>query len=223
VKRYLPFGIIIAVFLVALGFGAGLYRVKQERISAPTTDAPAKGSAIQPGAEPPHSKGAADAPILLEEFGDFVCRPCGELFLILEEVEKDYRPRLRRIFRQFPIPLHKDALVAARASEAAGRQGRFWEMHDLLYRNQLTWIAGGDAGKVFEEYARTLGLDLELFKKDMAGEEVKVRVTADRQRAASLAVERMPAVFINGRHLPVTALTPSGLRKAIDAALNEAR
>src|SRR5437870_13115253 len=136
-KRYLPFAIIITVFLIAIGAGVLLFRVKQQRIAAAKSAAEAaaaKASLLRTlGAEPPHARGAADAPVTLEEFGDFECRPCGNLSPILEKIEQDYGSRLRVIFRQCPLAMHKHALDAARASEAAGRQGRFWEMHDLLY------------------------------------------------------------------------------------------
>jgi protein-disulfide isomerase len=116
--------------------------------------------------------------------------------------------------------MHRHALEAARASEAAGLQDRFWEMHDLLYHNRFLWPGAADVRGVFSDYAKTLGLDLERFKKDMDGEEVRIRIVADQRRAAALGVDRTPVVFINDRQVPVTSLTPPGLHAAIDAALN---
>jgi protein-disulfide isomerase len=158
--------------------------------------------------------------VALEEFGDFECRPCGDLSPILEKIEQDYGARLRVIFRQCPLAMHRHALDAAHASEAAGLQGRFWEMHDLLYRNRFIWPRAADVRAVFNDYAKTLGLDVERFKKDMDSEQVKARIVADQQRGASLGVDRTPVLFINNGRVAETALNPPGLHAAIDAGLN---
>ena len=168
-KRYLPFAIIIAVFLIAIGSGALLFRVKQQRIAAARAAAAAAAAkaslSSKVGADSPHVRGTLTAPVTLEEFGDFECRPCGDLSAVLEKIEQDYSDRLRVVFRQFPLAMHRHALEAARASEAAGRQDRFWEMHDLLYRNRFIWPRAADVRAVSNDYAKTLGLDVERFKK----------------------------------------------------------
>jgi protein-disulfide isomerase len=224
-KRYLPFAIIVVVFLSAVGGSALLFRVKQQQIAA--ARAAATAAAAKPslssklGADPPHARGPASGAVTLEEFGDFECRPCGDLSPVLEKIEQDYGAELRVIFRQFPLAGHRHALDAARASEAAGLQGHFWEMHDLLYRNRFIWPGAPDARKAFEDFAKSLGLDVERFKKDMDSEQVKSRIVADQQRGASLGVDRTPVLFINNRQVPVTSLTPPGLRAAIEAARNQ--
>jgi protein-disulfide isomerase len=123
-KRSLPFLIIIFVLLAAIGGGALLYRVKQQRIAAvqvaAATNAAKAPPSVQLGADPPHIRGPTHAPVTLEEFGDFECRLCGDLSPILEKIEQDYGTRLRVIFRQFPLAMHKHALDATRASEAGG-------------------------------------------------------------------------------------------------------
>lgn len=221
-RRYLPFAIIISVFLLGIGGGALLFRVKQQKSlharAAAAAIAAKESVTAKRGADPPHARGSATAPVTLEEFGDFECRPCGDLSPIVEKIEQDYGDTLRVVFRQYPLAMHKHALEAARASEAAGLQTRFWEMHDLLYRNRFVWPVAPDVRAVFDEYAKSLGLDLERFKKDMDGEQVNARIAADRRRAALLGVDRTPVIFVNGRQLPATSLTPPGLRAAIDAA-----
>jgi len=224
-RRYVPFLIIVAVFLIAVGGGALLFHMKQQRMAAARAAAAAAAAkaslASKLGADPPHVRGSAKAAVTLEEFGDFECRPCGDLSPVLEKIEQDYGADLRVIFRQFPLAVHRHALDAARASEAAGLQGHFWEMHDLLYRNRFIWPGAADARKAFEDFAKSLGLDLERFKKDMDSEQVNARIVADRQRGASLGVDRTPVLFINNRQVPVTSLTPPGLHAAIDAARNQ--
>lgn len=218
-KRYFPFVIIVVVFLLAAGGGAFLLFSKQRALKAEVAAKEAARPPIgKPGAEPPHIRGSNKASVTLEEFGDFECTPCGMLSPVLEQLEKDYGERLRVIFREFPLAMHKHALDAARAAEAAGLQGHFWEMHDMLYHNRFIWPASSAPRDIFNTYAEALKLDLDHFKKDFEGEQVTARIKADKERAASLGVDRTPVLFINDHQLPVTAFNPAGLREAIDAA-----
>jgi protein-disulfide isomerase len=196
-----------------------LVRSKQRSLKAEAEAAEQalKSKIGKPGAEPPHVRGAKNPKATLEEFGDFECPPCGMLSPVLEQLEKDYAQQLRVIFREFPMAMHKHALDAAQAAEAAGLQGHFWEMHDMLYHNRFSWPGGADVRGVFADYAKTLKLDVDRFKKDLDGPQVEARIKADKERATSLGVDRTPTLFINDRQLPVTAFNPKGLHDAIDA------
>lgn len=212
-RSWLPLAIIGGVLTLAVGAGAWFMR---------SSPAPAVGVAQgSPGANPPQATGGASAPVTLEEFGDYQCPPCGAVYPDLEKIKADYGDRVRLIFRHFPLTrIHPNALVAAHAAEAAGLQGKFWEMHDQLYRNQKSWEKSGDARVIFSTYARNLGLDAERFARDLNGEEADQRVVADHERARSLGVKGTPTFFLNGRELPSTTLTGKDLRAAIDDALN---
>jgi protein-disulfide isomerase len=166
-----------------------------------------------------HVRGSAQAPVTLEEFGDFQCPPCGNISGPLLGIEKDYGPKLRVIFRNFPFPNHQHALEAAYAAEAAGLQGRYWEMHDLLYKEQATWSNAPDAKQLFVSYAKMLGLEMDRFETDVAGPAVKARVTADQERGKSLGVSATPSIFINNEGVPAKSLNETALRAAIDEAL----
>ena len=179
-RRYLPFVIIGAVLLIGSATALLLFRSK-------SLSTPIKIAAGKPGAEPSHIRGSSKARVTLEEFGDFQCPPCGLLAAALLKVEHDYGTSVRVVFRQFPLAMHAHALTAACAAEAAGLQGRFWEMHDLLFQNSMHWSkesprpfirvipnAGPNASPdetatgvraIFAGYAATLGLDVERFKK----------------------------------------------------------
>lgn len=194
-----------------------LYRAKMPR----TTRTPNGTASPSDRAEDVHVRGAADAPVTLEEYGDFQCPPCGRLAEPLQQIEKDYGPRLRVIFRNFPFTIHEHAFEAAHAAEAAGLQGHFWEMHDLLYREQAAWAKSKDAESLFEGYAGMIHLDVPRFKKDMASERVKEKVEADQKRGQALGVKNTPTIFINKQEVPPTSLNPTALRAAIDAALRE--
>jgi protein-disulfide isomerase len=255
-RRYLPFTIIGAVFLIAIGSGLMLFRGKQPP-SAPiaptvpivpavpvTPNAPVAQEEApgKPNLELPHIRGGADARATIEEFGDFQCLPCAELFPTLTKVEGDYGDRLRVVFRHMPLHKHVHAVLAACAAEAAGLQGHFWEMHDLLFQNSFRWTKGIDTvgadvspsrrlqspvlamesevRDVFASYAARLKLDVERFKKDMDSDEVKARVESDHAHGASLGIDRTPTVYLNGQLLSVSSFTIEGLHAAIDAAIN---
>ena len=234
-RRFLPFAIIGAVLLIAAGSGLLLFRSKYS--NTPIKIAPGK-----PGAEPSHIRGAANARVTLEEFGDFQCTPCGVLAATLLKVEHDYGTRVRVVFRQFPLGMHAHALTAACAAEAAGLQGRFWEMHDLLFQNAMNWgkesprpfrrvipnagpsaspdETATDVRAIFAGYAATLGLDVERFKKDMDTEQVKARIKSDQERGASIGVDRTPILFIDGVQIPFSSFNVEALHAVIDAALS---
>ena len=217
-KRYLPFVIVTLVALLSITGGAVLYRAK--RLPEPTAP---KQVSLREGTEGGHIRGSADAPVTLEEFGDYECPPCGSLAAPLNQLEHDYRPRLRMTFRNFPLNNHPHARDAACAAEAAGLQGRFWEMHDLLYKEQSTWSRAADARVLFSAYAGMLQLDLDRFKKDMDSKEVQQKVESDQQRGAAIGVKNTPTIFINNEAVPGTKSNPDELPALVEAALKKAK
>jgi len=223
VKSRILFVIIGCVFLCALGSGYALFHYKKQRFlnaKADVAEAAAKlPASAKDGAKPPHVRGSSSATVTLEEFGDFQCPPCGDLSGVLQKLEQDYGTQLRFVFRQFPMPMHLHAMEAARASEAAGLQERFWEMHDLLYQNRFAWPRSHDVRADLIGLAKSLGIDVDRFEKNMNSQQVKERIAADQLRGRSLGVDRTPILFINGRELPVSALNPPGLHAAVDEAL----
>ena len=231
-KTTLPIVIILAVLGLALGAGWYLTRNNDQSRVPASTSSPGKSPAASPGpvstvsnsanpgAQPPHALGPEDAPVTLEEFGDFECPPCGLLHPVLKNMEKEFGPQLRVIFREFPlVPTHVHALAAARSAEAAGMQGKFWEMHDLIYENQRTWHEEFDARPTFEGYATKLGLDLERFRRDVSSQVVEQRIFLDGKRAHALGVKGTPTVFLNGREVPFESLAPDKLRVLINVEL----
>jgi protein-disulfide isomerase len=220
IKRHLPFIIIAVVLLLAVVGSSLLYRSAQQPAAANRNASSSAQPKALPGAQPPHAKGAENAPATLEEYGDFECPPCGRFYPELKKMEADYGPeKLRIVFRQFPLMnMHKHALAAAYAAEAAGLQGHFWEMYDKLYSDQATWTQAPDASQFFINYARDIGLDVDRFKSDLNSAQVQTRVMQDFQRGKSLGVVGTPTIFVNGRQLPATA-TDKEIRDAINAGL----
>jgi protein-disulfide isomerase len=217
-KRFLPFIIVGAVALATLGSGAMLYRAKRPHL---LTIRPDKAVSGKNAAEAIHVRGNPDAPVTLEEFGDFQCPPCGSAAVFIDQLVKEYHPNLKLVFRNLPLPVHKYAREAALAAEAAGLQGRYWEMHDVLYREQAVWSKADNARELFDSYAGMLGLNLNQFKKDMASEKARQRIESDQERADSLGVRSTPTVFINNQELAPNEKTPDRLRAKIDAALKQ--
>jgi protein-disulfide isomerase len=157
---------------------------------------------------------------MIEEFGDFECPPCGSLHPVLKTMKSEFGPKVVIVFREFPlVAKHAHALAAARAAEAAGLQGKFWEMHDLLYENQKTWHEASDAQPLFEEYATRIGLAHDQFKRDITSEVVNRRIALDRERGDWIGVNSTPTVFLNGRELPLESLESAKLRELISAEI----
>jgi len=165
-------------------------------------------------------QGPANAPVQLEEFGDFECPPCGMFHPILKQMQAEFGDKLAVTFREFPlVPTHQHALAAASAAEAAGLQGKFWEMHDMLYDHQNDWKKEFDVRPIFEGYAKQIGLDVERYKRDVNGDLVAQRIFADGKRGHSLGVKGTPTVFMNGREVPFENLPAEKLRVVIQNEL----
>ncbi len=226
-KSPLPFVIIGAVLVAVI---AAVILMSRQSAS---TDAPAAAPSAntttaprqpQPGAPKPYARGTDTARVTLEEFSDFQCPACSGLEPGLRRVMNDYEGRgVRLIFRNYPLQMHKYAFIAARAAEAAGQQGKFWEMHDLLYDNQKEWSDSMEPRVQFDSYATRLGLDVQRFKSDMERQDLADRIKADYARGLSLGVKGTPTVYLNGRELvPGQLVTEDVLRREIEAALGSA-
>jgi protein-disulfide isomerase len=144
-----------------------------------------------------HVRGPAAAPLTLVEYGDYECPYCGAAYPIVKEVERILGDELSSVFRNFPLSeIHPHAFRAAEAAEAAGAQGRFWEMHDLLFENQKRLHRTDLVG-----YARVLGLDVERVAADLAEHTYEPRVRDDFLSGVRSGVNGTPTFFVNGlRH-----------------------
>ena len=216
-KRYLPFVIVGVVALATLTSATILYRAKRPAVLTISQENAAKTE----GPDAAHVRGNPAAAVTMEEFGDYQCPPCGMLNGLIKQLEKELDPHLRVIFRHFPLDNHVHARPAAAAAEAAGLQGKFWEMHDQLYQEQAVWMKATDVQTLFHSYAGMLGLDIERFKKDMQSEAVKARVDSDHKRGTSLGVKNTPTIFLNNTAVPPTDLNPERLRAIFTEAVKE--
>jgi protein-disulfide isomerase len=141
-----------------------------------------------------HMKGPELAPVTLVEYGDYECPYCGNAHPVVQKLLAEMGPRLRFVFRNFPLNnVHPRASVAAQAAESAGAQGKFWEMHDLLYENQDSL----DPADI-ERFALRIGLEVYQFEADLSAERFAKRVAADFDSGVRSGVKRTPTFFING-------------------------
>jgi len=139
---------------------------------------------------------------------------------VLHKLGEEYGARLRLIFHHFPLAVHAHAREAAIAAEAAHEQGKFWEMHDVLYKEQALWSKAPDVPALFTGYASSIGLDVERFKKDLLNPGIAARVDADQKLGASRGVTSTPTLFVNNTNLPAAEINPTGVHKAVEAALH---
>lgn len=148
-----------------------------------------------------HMTGAKEAKVTLVEFGDFQCPACAQAYPVLKEVKAAY-PDLNFVFRHFPIStIHPNADSAAMAAEAAGEQGKFWEMHDKLYEKQTQWASNLNPVSKFKDYAQELGLDVGRFESKLTDSTLRDRVAQDKGDSNALGVSSTPTFFLNGQKL----------------------
>lgn len=149
---------------------------------------------LDPVHEWDHAQGPADAALTLVEYGDYECPACGRLFYLLKDLQADSDLRLRLVYRHYPLSgIHKHAQLAAEASEAASAQGRFWEMHELLFENQ-----GALKRDDLLRYAGQLDLDVDRFEKELKAGTYHEAVRQDFIAGVQNGVNGTPGLFLNG-------------------------
>ncbi|PIR44864.1 MAG: disulfide bond formation protein DsbA [Candidatus Vogelbacteria bacterium CG10_big_fil_rev_8_21_14_0_10_51_16] len=147
--------------------------------------------------------GPAVAPLTLVEYSDFQCPACASYHSIVKELLAEHGESLRFVYRHYPLPQHRNARPAAYMAEAAGRQGKFFEMHDLIFQNQISWTNMSDeqASAEFIGYAQTLGLDLNKIATDLQDQAIINKVDADLASGNRFGVNATPTFYLNGRKL----------------------
>ena len=148
--------------------------------------------------ESSYVKGLKDAKVQIVEFSDFQCPACAAADPIVKKINQDYADRIYFVYRHFPLPQHKNAVTASLASEAAGKQDKFWEMHDLLFEKQDAWAEQNNAKDIFISYAKDLGLNEDQFKSDLDDQSLKDKINADSIDGERLNVNSTPTFYING-------------------------
>jgi protein-disulfide isomerase len=162
------------------------------------------------------NKGAS---VTVVEFGDYQCPACGAAEPTVESIKQEYGSKINFVFRNLPLTqLHKNALAGANAAEAAGSQGKYYEMNQLLYQKQKEWSEAANPINFFVTYAGQLGLDANKLKSEVENQSYKEKIERDLKDAESLGLNATPSFFVNGK--PVENV--GQLKAAIEAALKTA-
>ncbi|MCL4386765.1 DsbA family protein [Patescibacteria group bacterium] len=167
-----------------------------------------------------HIKGDKNAKVIIVEFSDFQCPACKFYTPQADQILKDYNGKIKLVYKEFPLPGHPNAMLAAQAAEAAALQGKFWEMHDLLFQNQDTWGAQQDPKATFISYAEKLGLDTQKFTEDMGSKAVADKIKTDQDEGNRVNLQWTPTFYVNNR-----LMTNSGkyedFKKIVEQALGK--
>lgn len=147
-------------------------------------------------------RGDKEAKVVITEYSDFQCPACASYYELVKLAHKDFGDNLTIVYRHFPIRrIHANTEIAALSAEAAGKQNKFWEMHDMLFENQKNWESEKNAQEIFMGYAKKLELNLEKFKRDLNSKEAKEKVEDDYQSGVAVGVDHTPTFFINGNEI----------------------
>ena len=229
-KSSAPFLIIGAIALATI---FGIYVVSQSGKKADPAPSDSNVNAVDAGkaardnyakapggATPANMLGSESAAVVVEEFADFQCPTCGVVHPKIKEVISQYGSQIKFVFRNYPLTqIHPNAYDAAVASEAAGAQGKFWQMQDMIFKNQPTWSTQPNARPTFKDYAEKIGLDAERFESDSLSMTAKSRVDADMERGRALNITSTPTILVNGVPIPFPQLEVEAMKKIIDAEI----
>ncbi len=185
--------------LVALVVGGGILgmvrlasRPPQDKVPVITVDSISEGDWV---------KGNQSAKVVLIEYSDFQCPACAFYYPILKKLSEEFEDKVAIAYRHFPLPIHQNAKPAAYAVEAAGRQGKFWEMHDLIFNSQKEWKDKINPAGIFESFAKELDLNMEQFVNDSKSKEIKKKIDDSYQAAVRLGLNSTPTFFLNGKKI----------------------
>jgi protein-disulfide isomerase len=146
-----------------------------------------------------HVLGSSDMPVTLIEYSDFQCPACRTYYYLVKRLMSEASTTVRLVYRHFPLPQHANAILAAQASEAAGVQGKFWEMFALIFEKHDEWAELADPRLVFYGYADEIGLDQDKFKLDIDSATVKTVIANMQDEGRKLGINQTPTFFVNGK------------------------
>lgn len=218
---------IVFVLICIVTIGGLILLSKKDTVNVDSLD-PTKAVSETTTSIGDHVYGDKSSKVVLIEYGDFQCPGCGGAFPQLKTIKETYKDKIAFIFRDFPLTtIHPNALAAATAAEAAGLQGKFWEMHDKLYENQDAWsrIDASKRTDVFVGYAKDIGLDTTKFKNDLSDQKVVAKINRDRAFGKKLNVDSTPTLYLGSDKVDSATTTDlisntgTKLMDKLDAAL----
>lgn len=158
---------------------------------------------------------SAQVKVMVVEFGDFECPACQEAHSVTKQMLKDYDGKVNFVFRNFPLPQHSKAQIAAEAAEAAGEQGKYWPMYDKIYENPSEWENSNQPLEIFSSFAKDLGLDVAKFQAAVKANKFADKIQRDLADGTALGINSTPTFFVNGKET-VGVPNYQDLKKIID-------
>lgn len=148
-----------------------------------------------------HVRGPENAVVTLIEYADYQCPACAAFYPVVERLILEASTTMRFVTRHFPLQQHRNAIIAAQAAEAAGKQGKYWDMAGLLYDNQKSWetLTGSQAQELFKGYAERLKLNIAMYEIDFTNTDIKAKIEADRADGLKIGIKGTPSFFLNGK------------------------
>lgn len=201
-------GFVIVIGLIIWGMVAASKKADKISASIAPVDEITSGDWIN---------GASSSQITLIEYSDFQCPACYAYFPVIEKLMKEEAGKVKLVYRHFPLPQHANAVPAAKASEAAGKQGKFWEMYEMIFSTHDEWENSTDIKTVFDGYAVKLGLDMEKYNADFISKETTDAVNADINSGLKAGINSTPTFYLNGKKIT----NPQGyeeFKKLIDSS-----
>lgn len=140
--------------------------------------------------------------VTLTEYADFQCPACGAYHPMVKQLLQAYNGKIHFVYRTFPLTqAHRNAMISAQNAVAAGKQGKFWEMHDMLFEHQADWAELQDPQKIYDGYAEKLGLNMDQFHSDINADATKKFINNEESEGLAIGVNSTPTFFINGKQI----------------------
>jgi len=199
-RRFLLWGGLAAGLLLVIGFVIYMANMNSEDpVTADTlTETGSDIPELLNVRENDHIKGNPEADVVIIKYSDFQCPACRYYASFDDQLSREFGDDVLFVFRHFPLSSFQFSRLAARYAEAAGRQGKFWEMHDIIYINQQQWSQGG-AASIFQQFGEALELDMEQLNRDLENPEIEQRIRSDYEDGIKLGVRSVPSIFIDGQ------------------------
>ncbi len=212
--------IAVAVLAVVVLIVVAIYYLAKDGNSGGSVNLPVP--LIDAVSQSDYSKGNREAAVILVEYSDFQCPACAAYYPMVKRLSEEFGDKIVFVYRHFPLSQHQNAESAAIAAEAAGRQGKFWEMHNLIFDNQNEWAksAKWSVEDIFVKYAEKLNLDLEKFKADLDLKEIKQKVSKDLESGVNARVNGTPTFFLNGKKLS-TPRNYEEFKEMVESTINK--
>ncbi|TAK89154.1 hypothetical protein EPO04_03585 [Patescibacteria group bacterium] len=208
--------ILTAILVLVVGAMVGLFVLTGSGSDKPASTEKADSSKLI--RDNSHKQGSGSVTVV--EFGDFQCPSCGQAQPVVERIKQEYGDKITFVFRNFPLPMHQNAIAAAKAAEAAGAQNKYWEMNSKLYANQQEWSELSNPSESFIKYANEVGVaDIERFKKEIGDNTHTAFIEADKSDGEALGVQGTPTFYINGQQSD--SFTYQNLKQLIDQQLGQ--